>query len=492
MPRHRLTFPAVAVLAIASLALGVVAALADGRDNGKRSGAVVHAPSPPAALPALPVPVTRALHPAMPAVSCLADEKPPAAAPVPQNLLDAFGVLRRERADADALPASALKALRQHGLEPFDPAAARLLRQTGDGGRAWVVPVRDVSENVGLISELACVSQRLSRQRQALAQTMRERRRQRARPGTRSRAARPWRVMPPTTTPAPPRVPAPSATAPPPAPVPDDTNKPTPHPGLAVVALDGAPGGAGGRLEDLVRGREDVATDPCGGPNRDMLSVSGIVPDGVSAAFLTSPDGTAVRADVKDNAYAFVVPRAKRPEQRYVIWTGGDGTPHVQPVGVPYYPSRARCPAAAAHQPPTVSPEASGLCDRFSARLLPAIVAPVPRPSARAPRAPLPARQRCCTGRHAWSPRRRHGRPRCPRVSGSSRKHDAHPSATGSLQRSGGVAERLNAPVLKTGDGASRSRVRIPPPPSGDRGHQRVAKSSSSSTSCGQSERTLR
>jgi hypothetical protein len=171
-------------------------------------------------------------------------------------------------------------------------------------------------------------------------------------------------------------------------PTPDNTNKSTPHPGLAVVALDGAPGGAGGRLEDLIRGREPVATDPCGGPNRDMLSVSGIVPDGVGAAFLTSPDGTAVRADVKDNAYAFVVPRAKRPEQRYVIWTGGDGTPHVQPVGIPFYPVRARCPAAAAHQPPTVSPEVSGMCGRYS-RLSPAIVVPAPLPSARAPRTPL-------------------------------------------------------------------------------------------------------
>ena len=29
----------------------------------------------------------------------------------------------------------------------------------------------------------------------------------------------------------------------------------------------------------------------------------------------------------------------------------------------------------------------------------------------------------------------------------------------------GGVAEWSNAPVLKTGDGATRPRVRIPPPP---------------------------
>ena len=64
-----------------------------------------------------------------------------------------------------------------------------------------------------------------------------------------------------------------------------------------------------------------------------MLGVSGIVPDGVAAAYLTSPDGTAVRADVRDNAFAFVVPRTAAHHARYVVWTGADGTPHVQPVG---------------------------------------------------------------------------------------------------------------------------------------------------------------
>ena len=63
-----------------------------------------------------------------------------------------------------------------------------------------------------------------------------------------------------------------------------------------------------------------------------MLSISGIVPNGVPAAFLTAPDGTAVRADVKDNGYEFLLPNQRTPEQRYVVWTGGDGTPHVQPV----------------------------------------------------------------------------------------------------------------------------------------------------------------
>jgi hypothetical protein len=380
MPSRRLTFPAVAVLAIASLALGVVAALADGRDGAKRSATAVRVLPARTALPvpaARPVPPTAAivvggssLRAAIPVATCPADDKPPAAAPVPQNLLGAFSVLRRDRADTDALPASALKALRQRGLEPFDPAAARLLRQTDDGGRAWVVPVRDVPANAGVLFEMACVTRTLGRQRQALAQAMRERQRARARrlrPG-----ARPRLVMPPA-----------------PVPAPNSTDRATPHPGLAVVALDGAPGGAGGRLEDLVRGREPVAIDPCGGPNRDMLSVSGIVPDGVGAAFLTSPDGTAIRADVKDNAYAFVVPRTKRAEQRYVVWTGGDGTPHVQPLGSPVFLGRARCPAAVDDRPPTVSPDGSGLCGHFYPA--PAIVEPAPRtPTRRVPPAGPP------------------------------------------------------------------------------------------------------
>jgi hypothetical protein len=394
MSHRRLTFPAVAVLAIASLALGVVAALADGRDGATRDATTARALPAPIALPASvprPVPPTAAiviggssLRDAIPVAACPADDKPPAAAPVPQNLLEAFGVLRRERADADALPAAALTALRQRGLEPFDPAAARLLRQTDDGGRAWVVPVRDVPANAGVLYEMACVSRTLGRQRQALAQVMRERRRAQARRARTS--ARPLLVAPPATVPAPTRTapkPVPPATEPAPVPAPNTTDKPTSHPGLAVVALDGAPGGAGGRLEDLVRGREPVAIDPCGGPNRDMLSVSGMVPDGVGAAFLTSPDGTAVRADVKDNAYAFVVPRTKRAEQRYVVWTGGDGTPHVQPLGSPVFLGRVRCATPVNRQPPTVSPDGSGLCGRYYRS--PAIVVPAPAPTRRAP-----------------------------------------------------------------------------------------------------------
>ncbi len=408
MPSRRLTFPAVAVLAIASLALGVIAALADGRDNDKRHAAVRVPPRHVvlAAPAARPVPPTAAivvasggdtfLRAAVPAAPCPVDDQPPAAAPVPQNLLDAFGVLRRDRAAADELPTTALRALRQRGLEPFDPAAARLLRQTDDGGRAWVVPVRDVRAGTGTVFELRCVIRTLSRQRQALAQAVRARRRQaqRARPNVRRTLSTPVApasaTPPPATEPAPvPTTPAPAATVPT---APNTTNKPAAHPGLAIIALGGAPAGAGGRLEDLVRGREDVALDPCGGPNHNMLSVSGIVPDGVGAAFLTSPDGTAIRADVKDNAYAFVVPRSNRAEQRYVVWTGGDGTPHVQPLAAPVFLGRIRCPALAGDRPPIVSPDDSGLCghfDRAPAIVLPAT--PVPRPRTPAYRPPTVA-----------------------------------------------------------------------------------------------------
>jgi hypothetical protein len=151
-----------------------------------------------------------------------------------------------------------------------------------------------------------------------------------------------------------------------------------PDEGVVVVAKGGAPAGGGAALPDLVRGRGAVSVDVCAGPGRDMLGVSGVVPDGVSAAFLTSPDGTAVRADVVDNGYAFVVPNPRRPEQRYVVWTGADGTPHVQPV------------------PPTMRVRRSG-CGRLPAGLIrvtpePAVCsfAPAPAPMPSVPRRRVP------------------------------------------------------------------------------------------------------
>jgi hypothetical protein len=104
-----------------------------------------------------------------------------------------------------------------------------------------------------------------------------------------------------------------------------------------------------------------------------MLSVSGIVPDGVPAAFLTSPDGTAVRADVHDNAYTFIVPSTKVREQRYVVWTGGDGTPHVQPV-LPAFPFLlpGRCSTTARY--PSISPDL--FTRSLAVPILPRVVVP--------------------------------------------------------------------------------------------------------------------
>jgi hypothetical protein len=217
----------------------------------------------PARVPARPVPPPRVL-----ACPQVAPTTPPSS-----GLLGALGVLRAPAGPEDALPADALRQLKARGLAPADPASARLLRTTPDGGRAWIVPVPDVSA----ARVVPC----------------------RARRG--------------------------------------------PQEGVAVVATGGAPAGGGAALGDLVRGRGAVAVDVCAGPRHDMLAVSGVVPDGVAAAYLTSPDGTAVRADVADNGYAFVVAHARRTGQRYVVWTGGDGTPHVQPVPPAFAPRRAPC-----------------------------------------------------------------------------------------------------------------------------------------------------
>jgi hypothetical protein len=383
MPSRRLTFPAVAVLALACLLLGALAAFADGGGSDGRTRATAARASARAVTARIVVAARRGHYTRgpvffAPGAACAVRSKPPAAAPVPQGLLDAFGVLRRDRTATDALPERALTALRDAGLEPFDPAAARLLRTTADGGQAWVVPVRDVPDTFAFSAlGIDCVVRGLGATRPfVLKAPVPPRPARRAAPA-RPRTATAPDVTPPAPAPAPPTTTTPTATAPRPAPsttpavpVAPVAPKPvtaTPHPGLAVVAVGGAPAGAGGRLEDLVRGREPVVTDPCGGPDHDMLSVSGIVPDGVPAAFLTSPDGTAIRADVKDNAYAFTIPRPKAREQRYVVSTGGDGTPHVQPLSSPvFFGPRLRCATStglpADRIPPVVSPNGSGFC----------------------------------------------------------------------------------------------------------------------------------
>lgn len=289
-------------LVLVAFAAGAIAAHADGGGGSKPRPVPAGAPAPPAR----PV-VTKLL------AACRPVRKQPstAATPPSQALLNAFAILRRERRPEDALPAEALRALKARGLTPVSPDSARLLRGGPSDGRAWVVPVPDVTA-AGF--PFACAV------------------------------------------------------------------KSTPREGLAVVAVGGAASGGGGALEDLVRGRAPVSVDPCAGANHDMLGVSGIVPDGVAAAFLTAPDGTAIRADVKDNGYEFLVPRPKTIGQRYVVWTGGDGTPHVQPIATLGVVPAAACKRLAASdfaRAPRVTPTGGfGTCATATPVPLPVPIAP--------------------------------------------------------------------------------------------------------------------
>lgn len=396
MKRLRLTAgPLAAVAVMAAIAAGVLTARADGGDPSREP--TRHARALPAPAP-IPAPGSCAPH-----AREGAERKPPSAA-----LLRAFGVLRRERADRDALPAEALKALRERGLEPVDPSSARLLREGPGAGRAWIVPVPNV--NVGLVPPFLCHP--VAVPPRALppfaGRTPHPRRPRRAlrrglvRPPRELRhgLVRPLREPLPAL-PAPPFAPS-RRFAPPVLPAPDRFRPgrwPTgPQEGVAVVAIGGAAAGGGGALADLVRGRAPVSVEPCAGPHRDMVGVSGIAPDGVTAAFLTSEDGTAIRVDVADNAYAFVVPRDRRPQQRYVVWSGADGTPHVQPLFVPFFVSgRERCarlPARLARMP-RVSPGPESQFPPFLAMPYPphrAFAVP-PRPF-RPPAIPAPPRPR--------------------------------------------------------------------------------------------------
>jgi hypothetical protein len=274
---------------------------------------------------------------AFPVKSCRPQDRTVARTPPSDALKSAFGILRRERTDADALPAKALAALRAQRLEPVDPQSARLLRADG-AARAWVVPVPDVDA----AGPLRCV---------------------------RGGAARE---------------------------------------GLAVVAVGGAPVGGGGALRDLQRGQAPATADPCAGADRSMLGVSGVVPDGVEAVFVTAADGTATRADVHDNGYAFVLPPPRRPEPRYLVWTGSDGAPHVQPLPIVFAAGRGgRC--ARIELPPRVTPDPWGSrCGPFPSwpvfavptrphRTVPPRVkrprrVPLRRPPVAPPRALMPAR----------------------------------------------------------------------------------------------------
>ena len=187
--------------------------------------------------------------------------------------------------------------------------------------------------------------------------------------------------------------------------------KSAPREGLVVVAVGDAASGGGGALDDLVRGRAPVTVAPCAGADHSMLSISGIVPNGVPAVFLTAPDGTAVRADVKDNAYEFLLPNqrtlraalrrvdrgrrdAPRPADRHLRRRAGRARARPPPsCRSPWRACRPTGSSRAGRRPSAASP-------RFR----------VPRRASRA-RAPAP------TGAHALR-RALHGaRPFAPSVS---------------------------------------------------------------------------
>jgi hypothetical protein len=294
-------FRSVASLVLVALIAGAIAAHADSASAPARVRTpprVVAAPPPSRPFVGPVAVVCAAPVPAAPGAKTQTPQPPkaPTAAPPSQPLLDAFAILRRPRADQDALSPEALEALRVRGLSPVSLDSSRLLRSTPSGGKAWVVPVPDVVGRLGA----SC------------------------------------------------------------GPVPKAASRE----GVVVVAVGDAASGGGGALDDLVRGRAPVTLAPCAGADHSMLSISGMVPNGVPAVFLTAPDGTAVRADVKDNGYEFLLPNQRTYEQRYVVWTGGDGTPHVQPV-VTFAAARASaCKASAklAQSVPRVSPDGLASC----------------------------------------------------------------------------------------------------------------------------------
>ena len=220
-------FRSVASLVLVALIAGAIAAHAD-------SGSAPRPVRTPARVVAAPAPSRPYAGTAPVAVACAAPvpvdprrktpqpPKPATSAPPSQQLLDAFAILRRPRADADALSPEALEALRVRGLSPVSLDSSRLLRSTPSGGKAWVVPVPNVVHGLGVACEPA--------------------------------------------------------------------GKSGPREGLVVVAVGDAASGGGGALDDLVRGRAPVTLAPCAGADHSMLSISGLVPNGVPAVFLTAPD----------------------------------------------------------------------------------------------------------------------------------------------------------------------------------------------------------
>ena len=102
---------------------------------------------------------------------------------------------------------------------------------------------------------------------------------------------------------------------------------PAPREGLAVVAIGDAASGGGGALDDLVRGRAPVTVAPCAGADHSMLSISGIVPNGVPPS--SSPPPTAPRCapTSRTTATSSCCPTSARPSSATSCGPGETGRP---------------------------------------------------------------------------------------------------------------------------------------------------------------------
>src|SRR5262249_42748736 len=142
----------VVALVLVALAAGAIAARADSGSSSATTR-VRPKPVPPTVVLAAPRPPVASKFPFV-AKACVAPgpfrirPQAPGSAPKPpppRPLLAASPTLSPPRTPADALPTEAVSALRLRGLEPVSADSARLLRSTPAGGKAWVVPVPDVS-----------------------------------------------------------------------------------------------------------------------------------------------------------------------------------------------------------------------------------------------------------------------------------------------------------------------------------------------------------
>jgi hypothetical protein len=82
-----------------------------------------------------------------------------------------------------------------------------------------------------------------------------------------------------------------------------------------------------------------------------------------------------------------VLPRVRRLDSRYLVWTGSDGTPHVQPLAVlPFAPSKTACArmSSAVRVTPAITDFACGPFGAAPVFRAPMLVPSLPKTSARA------------------------------------------------------------------------------------------------------------